>query len=283
MHKYALSIFLIGSLTTLYYAVSIYFGYGTLLDSLFYAAFDIGLAYLFGLIIFGLLGILFSMFFFYVHHLMTGKMEKKNKYVIIKTHFKMSPWFLVKRAFLLYCIAISLTLTTIQLIDALNFPGLFDDTQMELYVVQFELYYLILVLVYSVAISVILVPTWFYDDVNLMYFAESEGVRYIYPFGNSVLPALKGFGGPSIILSYLVFALTKLGTTAPLTLLFDPVLTLFMPITYMMGFETISVLGKKLLKSWLMKKGIKEYTTMSINLDEQCPPGEQVPERKPDK
>jgi len=236
-------------------------------DLVLFAGIDFILSFFFGLGIFGLCGIISAVAFFYIHHLFTGKLQQSQKYVIIKTNYKITAGTIIKRAFLLYCMAISLTLTTLQFISVLA-PDLLPDPEIDpdLFELNFELYYTTFVFIYSGAISFILIPVWYFDDLNVMFFAESEGVRYIYPFGNAVLPPLKGFGGPSIVLSYLIFILTKLGTGVLITLLLDPVLTLFMPVIMLIGFETVSAGGKNVLKKWLMKQDIKEYDEMQINL-----------------
>jgi hypothetical protein len=223
------------------------------------AAFNMVIAFFFGFIILGLLGIACAKLFFMIQKVFSGKKKASEKYILLKTAGRITGGLLVKRAFLLYCMAISLTLTTLQIIGFVN-PGFLVDQD------TFTLLYTILVFTYSAGMTLILPPIWYLDDVNLMYFTENEGVKYLNPIGQSVLPAIKGFGSFNIIIAYLVFVATRFQATASLVTLFDPILTLFLPIMFLLGFDVISDFGRKTMQIWLVKKGIQNYDEMRIEL-----------------
>jgi hypothetical protein len=223
------------------------------------AAFNIVIAFFFGFLILGLLGIACAKLFFLVQKLFSKKKDASEKYIMLKTAGTVTGGLLVKRAFLLYCIAISLTLTTLQIIGFVNPAYLADQN-------TFTLLYTTFVFAYTAGMTLILPPIWYLDDVNLMYFTENEGVKYLNPVGQSVLPAIKGFGSFNIIIAYLVFVATRFQATANLVTLFDPILTLFLPIMFLLGFDVISDHGKKVIRSWLVKKGIQGYEEMRIEL-----------------
>jgi hypothetical protein len=223
------------------------------------AAFNLVIAFFFGFIILGLLGIACAKLFFLVQMFFSRKKKASEKYILLKTAGRITGGLLVKRAFLLYCMAISLTLTTLQIIGFVN-PGFLVDQD------TFTLLYTILVFTYSAGMTLILPPIWYLDDVNLMYFTENEGVKYLNPVGQSVLPAIKGFGSFNIIIAYLVFVATRFQATASLVTLLDPILTLFLPIMFLLGFDVISDFGRKTMQIWLVKKGIQNYDEMRIEL-----------------
>lgn len=240
--------------------------FGIILD----AAFNIVGGFFFGFFILGLLGIASAKLFFLVQKLFSRKMKASEKYIMLKTSGRVTGGLLVKRAFLLYCMAISLTLTTLQIIGFVN-PLYLTDYGATIgdeapYQTTFTLLYSIFVFVYATGMTLILPPIWYLDDVNLMYFTENEGVRYLNPVGQSVLPAIKGFGSFNIIIAYLVFVATRFQASASLVTLFDPILTLFLPIMFLLGFDAISGYGKKVMRAWLVKKGIQGYDEMRIEL-----------------
>jgi hypothetical protein len=222
------------------------------------ALFDLFLAFFFGFLILGLLGIVCAKLFFIVQAAFSMKRKPTEKYIMLKTSGTITGWLLIKRAFLLYCIAISLTLTTLQIFNFLD-PSLLTDQY------TFTLLYTTFVFIYAAGLTIILPPIWYLDDVNLMYFTEAEGVKYLNPVGQSVLPALKGFGSFNIIIAYLVFVATRF-QGANLVTMFDPILTLFMPIMFLLGFDAISDYGRKNVRAWLVKKGIQGYEEMRIEL-----------------
>ncbi len=234
---------------------------------------DFVLNLFFGMLVFGLLGVPLSKLFFSMHNKITRKKVISMKYIRLDTNYEVSGWTIVKRAFLLYCIAFSLTLITLQLIafvrpDILP-PAGYDwilDPDPAKPAANYQNFYSALVFIFSFAISFILAPIWYFDDINLMFFSQSEGVTFLYPFGQSVLPVLKGFGGPTIIISYLIFGLSKLGGAIPLTILLDPVLTLFTPITFLIGFESFCGVGKKYLIKWLEQRDIGHYSKIQRQL-----------------
>ncbi|NMC06064.1 MAG: hypothetical protein GYA24_12685 [Candidatus Lokiarchaeota archaeon] len=228
---------------------------GIILD----AAFNVVIAFFFGFLILGLLGIACAKLFFSIQLLLSRKRRASEKYIMLKTAGKITGGLLVRRAFLLYCMAISLTLTTLQIIGFLD-PGFLANQE------TFTLLYTMLVFTYAAGMTIILPPIWYLDDVNLMYFTENEGVKYLNPVGQSVLPAIKGFGSFNIIITYLVFVATRFQATANLVTLLDPVLTMFLPIMFLIGFDAISHVGRKMIRAWLVKKGIQNYEEMRIEL-----------------
>lgn len=228
---------------------------GIILD----AAFNVVIAFFFGFLILGLLGIACAKLFFSIQLLFSRKRRASEKYIMLKTAGKITGGLLVRRAFLLYCMAISLTLTTLQIIGFLD-PGFLANQE------TFTLLYTMLVFTYAAGMTIILPPIWYLDDVNLMYFTENEGVKYLNPVGQSVLPAIKGFGSFNIIITYLVFVATRFQATANLVTLLDPVLTMFLPIMFLIGFDAISHVGRKMIRAWLVKKGIQNYEEMRIEL-----------------
>jgi hypothetical protein len=232
---------------------------GLILGIILDAAFNIVIAFFFGFLILGLLGIACAKLFFLIQKLFSGKKKASEKYILLKTAGRITGGLLVKRAFLLYCMAISLTLTTLQIIGFID-PGFLMDQD------TFTLLYTIFVFTYSAGMTIILPPIWYLDDVNLMYFTENEGVKYLNPVGQSVLPAIKGFGSFNIIIAYLVFVATRFQATASLVTLLDPILTLFLPIMFLLGFDVISDFGRKVMQKWLVKKGIQSYDEMRIEL-----------------
>jgi hypothetical protein len=240
--------------------------FGLILD----AAFNFVIAFFFGFVILGLLGIACAKLFFLVQMFFSRKREVSQKYIMLKTAGRVTGGLLVKRAFLLYCMAISLTLTTLQIIGFVNplYLAIIGASIGDVAPFQttFTLLYTIFVFVYATGMTLVLPPIWYLDDVNLMYFTENEGVRYLNPVGQSVLPAIKGFGSFNIIIAYLVFVATRFQASASLVTLFDPILTLFLPIMFLLGFDVISDYGKKVMRAWLVKKGIQGYEEMRIEL-----------------
>ncbi len=226
------------------------------------ALFDVFIAFFFGFLIFGLLGVSCAKLFFIVQAAFLRNQKPTEKYIMLKTSGTVTGWLLIKRAFLLYCIAISLTLTVLQIVNFLN-PTLLQGSEEGQW--MFTFLYTSLVFIFAAGLTLILPPIWFLDDVNLMYFTEAEGVKYLNPVGQSVLPALKGFGSFNIIIAYLVFVATRF-QGANLVTMFDPLLTLFMPIMFLLGFDTISDYGRKTLRAWLVKRGIQSYDEMKIEL-----------------
>ncbi|MHA1793110.1 MAG: hypothetical protein ACTSVI_10735 [Promethearchaeota archaeon] len=233
---------------------------------------DILFSFFFGFFILGLLGIVFSLVMLPIHKFFRRNKNLKKKYVMLKTGYSVTGSIMLKRAFLLFAMSITLTLTTIQFGEFLNLfpkpPGS-GSTQTEInnYINNFNFFYTLLTFFYSFIISIILVPTWYFDDINLMFYRIEEDVTFLYPFGRSVLPWLKGFGGPSIIISYLIFIMGRVGTdVSDLMLLLDPIVTLFIPIFFMIGFETVSFLGKRVLKKYVMKQGIESYDELRLEL-----------------
>ncbi|MEX2684240.1 MAG: hypothetical protein Q6373_021900, partial [Candidatus Sigynarchaeota archaeon] len=224
--------------------------------------FDLLFSFFLGFLIFGLLGIACAKLFFIVQAFFSRKQKMTEKYIMLKTSGTVTGWLLVKRAFLIYAIAISLTLTTLQIYNFLD-PTLFSGSEESQK--TFTLLYTSFVFIYAAGLTLILPPTWYLDDVNLMYFTEAEGVKYLNPVGQSVLPALKGFGSVNIVIAYLVFVATRF-KGANLITLFDPILTLFMPIMFLLGFDAISEYGKKSVRSFLVKRGIQSFDEMHIEL-----------------
>lgn len=233
------------------------------------AIFEFVIDFLFGMIILGFLGILFAKLFFLIHD-KTSKTPDgiDEKYIILHTGYKLTGREITYRAFLLYCIAISLALTTIQL-ASFAVPGLLPSYSIdpEGYKQQFELLYTGFVFLYTFVMAFVLPPVWYFDDLNVMVFRQEEGVPFLYPLGKSVLPALKGFGGPTIILSYLVFIFNRLGTGIPVTFMLDPILTLFVPLAFIIGFESVATVGKHHLLGWLKRtRKVKEYSRIKREL-----------------
>ncbi|MFX0102162.1 MAG: hypothetical protein ACFFCS_21530, partial [Candidatus Hodarchaeota archaeon] len=153
-------------------------------------------------------------------------------------------------------------LTTIQF---LRYFGLFPDpgTQQELFVTSYSG----LIFLYSFILAAILSPIYYFADLNIMFYTRHEGMTFLVPFGTKILPVLKGFGSFSIIISFLVFVITNFSLgDVPLTVTLDPLITLFIPILFIMGFEIISPIGKKYLKKWLEKMNIESFDDLSINL-----------------
>ncbi|MBN2154086.1 MAG: hypothetical protein JW839_21700, partial [Candidatus Lokiarchaeota archaeon] len=222
------------------------------------ALFDLFVAFFFGLLIFGLLGISCAKLFFLVQAALSRNRKPTEKYIMLKTSGTVTGWLLIKRAFLLYAISISLTLTTLQIFNFLD-PSLLVNQN------TFTLLYTSFVFIFAAGLTLIVPPLWYLDDVNLMYFTESEGVKYLNPVGQSVLPALKGLGSINIVIAYVVFVVTRF-QGASLDTMFDPLLTLFMPIAFILGFDTISDLGRKKVRAWLVKKGIQSFDELRIEL-----------------
>ena len=240
-----------------------------------FGAFDFILAFFFGLAILGLLSIPLAKVFFILHKVFSREKDISKRYIMLKTNNIMTGGMIIKRGILLYCIAISLTLTTVQVIgfllpDFLGEPA--AEADLETFIANFQSIYTLLVFLFATGITFILPPVWYFDDINLMFFEETEGVKFLYPFGKAVIPALKGFGSISIIISYLVFVLNRVGGVIggiPITLLFDPFLTLFIPITFMLGFQLVSPLGKRSLAKWLRKQGIEIYQDLELKLSKK--------------
>lgn len=261
---------LVGCLIVLYYYLRTDYDPSILTGIVIYPLLDVALSmFVFGMLVFGFLGMFFAILFFKIHAFFSRNKKLETRYVRIRTGYEVTGKEIIGRAFLLYCIAISLTLTTMQIAGFLDFFPDPDTVGLVLYLSIFEPTYTNLVFFYSFCISFILAPIWYFDDLNVMYFSVYEDVTFLRPFGMRVLPALKGFGSFSIIISYLIFIINQVGfitVNVPFYLLLDPLLTLFIPILFLIGFELVSFVGKKYLKKWLIKKGIEEYDDLEIVL-----------------
>ncbi|MBD3188390.1 hypothetical protein GF325_16260 [Candidatus Bathyarchaeota archaeon] len=138
------------------------------------------------------------------------------------------------------------------------------------YFTGYETLYSFLVFFFSFITSFIITPTWFFDDINLMFYRVEENVKFLYPYGRSVLPWLKGLGGPGVIISYILFIIVRIGIDIKfIIIIIDPLITFYIPIMFLMGYESISFAGKKILKRWLQKKGIEEFTDLELILTKQ--------------
>nr|MDO8085502.1 hypothetical protein [Candidatus Sigynarchaeum springense] len=261
MKRTTLPLILYLALASVYYVMQVFIlgGTGMVIGFVIVGALlDLFLSFFFGFLIFGLLGITCTKLFFLVQAFFSRKQKTTDRYIMLKTSGTVTGGLLVKRSFLLYAIAISLTLTTLQVIGFLA-PSLLKEKNM------FTLLYTSFVFIYAASLTLILPPTWYLDDVNLMYFTEAEGVKYLNPVGQSVLPALKGLGSFNIIIAYAVFVATRV-QGASLDTLLDPILTLFMPIIFILGFDTISDYGRKNVRAFLVARGIQSYDEMRIEL-----------------
>ncbi|MHA1372570.1 MAG: hypothetical protein ACTSRA_22975 [Promethearchaeota archaeon] len=257
-----------GLLITLYYSIKFFTESINISDLIISIILDVVLSFLFGFIILGILGWLVSRMFFNIHGLLTKKKKLEKQYVVLNTGYNVTSKVMIKRAFLLYCISISLALTTIQ---AAGFLGYFPSVppangDPSTYIITFELWYTVLVFLFAFLLTFLLPPIWYFDDLNVMYWSIEEGVKFLNPFGRSVLPSLAGYGGPTIVISYTIFIINRVGTSVPLLLLLDPLITLYIPIIFLIGYETISFIGKRNLKIWLAKKGIKIYDKLEYKL-----------------
>ena len=231
------------------------------LDILLDASLNIILAFFFGLFFFGLLGVPCAKLFFLIQKFNSRKVEVQQKFIMLKTTGKTTGGVIVKRGFLLYCVAISLTLSTLQFVGFID-PGIINDQT------SFTLLYTALVLIYMAILTVFLPAIWYLDDINLMYFTISEDVKFLSPMGQSILPALKGFGSFSIIIAYLIYVINRFSTRILLDpdIFFDPILTLFIPLLAMLGFEIIAEFGQKTLKKWIVSKSVHDYDELKIEL-----------------
>jgi hypothetical protein len=227
-----------------------------ILDIILDAGLNIVLAFLFGLIFFGLLGIPSAKLFFLIQKFKSRKIDVRQKFAMLKTSGKTTGSGIVYRGFLLYCVAISLTLSTLQFIGHFA-PTIIEDS--------FTILYTSLVLFYMAFLTFFLPSIWYLDDINLMYFTMSEDVKFLNPMGQSILPALKGFGSFSIIIAYLIYVMNRF-SILDLDILFDPILTLFIPLLAMLGFETIAEFGQKIVKKWIGSKDIRKYDELKIEL-----------------
>ena len=228
-------------------------------DTVLLASFNIIVAFFFGLIFFGLLGVPSAKLFFLIQKFSSRKVEAQQKFIMLKTTGKTTGGVIIKRGFLLYCVAISLTLSTLQFMGFL-YPDIVNADFSDLYTY--------LVFIYMAILTFLLPSIWYLDDINLMYFTISEDVKFLNPMGQSILPALKGFGSFSIIIAYLIYIINRFSTRIILNpdILFDPILTFFIPLIAMLGYELVAEFGQKSLKKWIIKIGLHEYDELRIEL-----------------
>ena len=227
------------------------------------ASLNVVLAFFFGLLIFGLLGVPCAKLFFLIQKFKARKVDVHQKFIMLKTTGKTTGGVIIKRGFLLYCVAISLTLSTLQ------FVGFFASSLVNNQT-SFTLLYTALVLIYMAFLTFFLPSIWYLDDINLMYFTISDDVKFLNPMGQSILPALKGFGSFSIIIAYLIYIMNGISrgyfTFIDPDLIFDPILTLFVPLIAMLGFEIIAEFGQRTLKKWIVSKNVHDYDELKIEL-----------------
>ncbi|MHA1680222.1 MAG: hypothetical protein ACTSUE_04395 [Promethearchaeota archaeon] len=277
--KFAIPILISTVLVIVYYTLSYFFENSWVpvpefvIFGLTFGGLDMLYAFFFGFFILGMLGIAFSKFQFPIHQFFRKK--KKNldvSYVMLNTGGKVSASTILKRAFLIYAVSISLTLSIIQLGEFLGIVEEANFSNLDAYIQDFNFLYTFLVFFLSFIVSMIITPTWFFDDINLMFYKLEEGMVFLYPYGRSILPWLKGYGGPSIIFSYILFIIPRIGIDMKfMVILADPVITLYIPIMFLVGFESISFLGKKILRNMLMKKNIEQYDNLDLVLTRGSP------------
>src|SRR5271157_3950723 len=149
MHRLVLPIILISLLMFVYWLIQVEITQTDIFDTVLLASFNIIVAFFFGLIFFGLLGVPSAKLFFLIQKFSARKVDVQQKFIMLKTTGKTTGGVIVKRGFLLYCVAISLTLSTLQLVGFLD-PGLVNNES------SFTFLYTALVFIYMAIITVFL-------------------------------------------------------------------------------------------------------------------------------